>query len=85
VGSDTLVLADHADDVVAAIVGLLEDPQRARRIGENAAAFVREHFRWENQYEPFDRLLAKKLPEPTDARRVTGTPTINEAGTRPGP
>lgn len=85
VGSDTLVLADHADDVVAAIVGLLEDPQRARRIGENAAAFVREHFRWENQYEPFDRLLAKKLPEPTDAHRVTSTPTINEAGTRPGP
>jgi phosphatidylinositol alpha-1,6-mannosyltransferase len=54
-----LTIADDAPATIAAVAGLFADPARARAIGTKAAAWVREHWRWERMYERLDALLAE--------------------------
>jgi sugar transferase (PEP-CTERM/EpsH1 system associated) len=57
VGGDTLRVAEGAGAIADEVVALLGEPGRARAIGAAAARFVREHFRWESQFEVLDRLI----------------------------
>ena len=55
VGKDFLVLED-ASDLAAAADRLLGDPATAIEIGENAAAFVKNHFDWDAVFAKFAKL-----------------------------
>jgi sugar transferase (PEP-CTERM/EpsH1 system associated) len=55
---DALTVTDGAAPTAAAVAALFAEPARARAIGAVAAAWVREHWRWERMYERFDALLA---------------------------
>ena len=54
-GKDFLVLED-ASDLAAAADRLLGDPATAIEIGENAAAFVKNHFDWDAVFAKFAKL-----------------------------
>lgn len=56
-GSDTLVVADDAPAIAAAVIRLLTTPAEARAIGARAAAFVRAHFRWEHTFRILDEVI----------------------------
>ena len=55
-GRDFL-LAETADEQVAAILDLLEHPERAAELGRRGRSFVEEHYDWEKVFEPLDGLL----------------------------
>lgn len=55
----TLTIADSAEATIAAVAALFADPSRARTIGRAAAAWVRQHWRWERMFERCDALLAE--------------------------
>jgi sugar transferase (PEP-CTERM/EpsH1 system associated) len=57
-GRDFLV-ADSAQEQVAAIVGLLDDPAKARELGSRGRAFVERQYDWERVLEPLDVLLTR--------------------------
>jgi glycosyltransferase involved in cell wall biosynthesis len=46
VSGEHLVLADGADDFAQAVVTLLRDPERRRRLAETGRALVEERFSW---------------------------------------
>ena len=48
------VVADDEAGLARAIVGLLEDPERRRRIGAAGRAFVTEHFSWDRIAPMYD-------------------------------
>ena len=52
-----LVDARHPGELAAAVVGLLNDHDRARRLGEAGAAWVRESWTWESAAERLRLLL----------------------------
>lgn len=54
-----LTVADGADATVEGVAELFADPERARRMGQAASAWVREHWRWERMYERFDAMLER--------------------------
>ncbi|HEU4418807.1 MAG TPA: glycosyltransferase, partial [Planctomycetota bacterium] len=56
---DHIVIADDAPATIAAVGQLFADPKRARTIGTSAAAWIREHWRWERMYERLDAMLAE--------------------------
>lgn len=58
-GAEGVVVAADAESTIAAIAALLADPARARQQGLAAAAWVREHYRWEHMYAILDRVLAE--------------------------
>jgi glycosyltransferase involved in cell wall biosynthesis len=58
VDEDTLRIARDADELLAETLALLEHAERARAIGERAARWIREHFRWEHMFERLDAVLA---------------------------
>jgi glycosyltransferase involved in cell wall biosynthesis len=58
---DALRVADGAEPTAAEVGSLLADPDRARAIGRRAAAWVREHFRWERMYARFDAAIDAAL------------------------
>ena len=51
---DVLQVADGADATTDAICDLLANPSRARAMGATAAAWVREHWRWDQVLHSFD-------------------------------
>jgi len=55
----TLTVADGATATIAAVGALFADPPHARAVGSAAAAWVREHWRWQRMYERLDALLAE--------------------------
>jgi sugar transferase (PEP-CTERM/EpsH1 system associated) len=57
-GRDFLV-ADSAQEQVAAIVGLLDDPAKARELGSRGRDFVERQYDWERVLEPLDVLLTR--------------------------
>jgi sugar transferase (PEP-CTERM/EpsH1 system associated) len=62
----TLTVADGEPATIRGIAELFADPVRARSIGRQAGAWVRQHWRWERMYERLDGLLADlgvPLPE----------------------
>lgn len=59
VDAQTLIVSSDDATTVDAVCHLLADPARARAIGDRAAAFVRERFRWQNMYAVLDRVLAE--------------------------
>jgi sugar transferase (PEP-CTERM/EpsH1 system associated) len=54
----TLQVADGAAATIDHVAALFADPAHARAMGQAAAAWVREHWRWERMYERLDALLA---------------------------
>ncbi len=69
--ADTLIVASSAPDTIAAVLDLLRDPAAARRMGERAAAFVRQHFRWQNMFDVFDAAVAPDVE--ASGNRAAGT------------
>ena len=63
---DTVLVADDRDTTIEAVCGLLTDPERARLIGQRAADWVRQQFRWETMLSRLDAaidpLLAARAP-----------------------
>jgi glycosyltransferase involved in cell wall biosynthesis len=57
----TLTATADAAGTIAAVCELFADPARARASGSAAAAWVREHYRWEAVYQRYDREL-ERLP-----------------------
>jgi hypothetical protein len=57
VPADLVTLADGAAATIEAVASRFADPQRARDAGERAAAWVREHWRWERMYDHLDVVL----------------------------
>jgi sugar transferase (PEP-CTERM/EpsH1 system associated) len=57
-GRDFL-LANTVDEQVAAIEGLLADPEHARSLGRRGRQFVEEKYDWERVFDPLDALLAR--------------------------
>jgi sugar transferase (PEP-CTERM/EpsH1 system associated) len=57
VPADLVTLADGAAATIEAVASRFADPQRARDTGERAAAWVREHWRWERMYDHLDVVL----------------------------
>ena len=56
---DTLRIAESPEDTVSCVVALLVDAAGARRMGANAARWVRENFRWENAFATFDSVIGR--------------------------
>ncbi len=61
------VLADSAEEQAAAILDLLEHPDRAAELGRRGRAFVEQHYDWEQVFEPLDELLDRLAPAATAA------------------
>ena len=59
------LLADAAEDQAKAIIGLLEDPRRARELGAAGRRFVEETYDWEACLAPVDGLLEQCSKAPT--------------------
>ncbi|MFT7168121.1 MAG: sugar transferase (PEP-CTERM/EpsH1 system associated) [Paracoccaceae bacterium] len=57
-GQDFLV-ADTAETFAAEVVGLLEDPARARSLGDRGRVFVEGIYDWESCLTPLDGMLDK--------------------------
>ncbi len=57
VPADTLCVVDSPADTTAAICGFWDSPQKARDMGERAAAFIRQNFTWERIYKQFDGMI----------------------------
>jgi glycosyltransferase involved in cell wall biosynthesis len=53
VDGEHLLIADSPELQAAAIVSLLTDRERARRLGSNAQQFVRQHFGWDSVADQF--------------------------------
>ena len=54
---DHILLADTADDFVGAIIGLLQDHNRQKMLGENARNFVLAENTWEEHMARLENLL----------------------------
>ena len=52
-----LELAEGADDWVKRCIALIEQPERAQRMGLAARALVCEHYNWNAQFELLDRYM----------------------------
>jgi sugar transferase (PEP-CTERM/EpsH1 system associated) len=61
-GSDYLV-ADDVEGQVAAICGLLRDPEGTRELGTRARRFVEQRYDWEACLQPLDDILNRLQPE----------------------
>ncbi|MEM7200799.1 MAG: TIGR03087 family PEP-CTERM/XrtA system glycosyltransferase [Planctomycetota bacterium] len=57
VPDDTLIVAEGSDATRRAVAALLGDPSRARAVGQRAAAWVRQHYRWEQVLAGLDRAI----------------------------
>jgi len=57
VDADTVVCADDVTTTTNAVLDLLENPHKARAMGQRAARFVRARFRWEHMYRILDGIL----------------------------
>ncbi|MCB9451980.1 MAG: glycosyltransferase [Anaerolineaceae bacterium] len=44
--TDTIIIADNAEDMAGAIVALLQDTERREQIGERAHEYVKQHYDW---------------------------------------
>jgi len=54
-----ILIAETAEEFAAAILSLLNDPDRAAALAENGHRFIRERFGWEAQTEPLLRLMGE--------------------------
>ena len=58
---EEIQVADDPGDMTAAVLGLMDDPQLARKLGRQAAAFVRQHYRWPEMFAILDRELDRLM------------------------
>jgi sugar transferase (PEP-CTERM/EpsH1 system associated) len=58
---DTLCIADGSAATTEAVCKMLSEPQMARSMGQRAAQFVRDRFRWEHSYAILDRVIETQL------------------------
>lgn len=56
---EAIVIADSTEEQVEAIVALLDDPERARAIGERARAWVRGRYTWDVLERRIERLIER--------------------------
>ena len=61
VPGNALIEADGRDATLDAVCGLLGDHDRARRMGHTAAAWIRDHYRWEQVLTRFDDAVDRAL------------------------
>jgi glycosyltransferase involved in cell wall biosynthesis len=62
-----LLVADAAEDMAGAVLGLLRDPERARALGASARARVTSHYDWGTNLRALDAMLG--LDEPAQPER----------------
>ncbi len=60
-----LLLAEHPQEYAAAILSLLDDPQRAAALGAAGRRYVEQHHAWEVAVERLERAYAAALASPT--------------------
>jgi len=53
------LVAESAEEQVAAVFGLLREPERARELGRRARAFVEANYDWDVCLRPLDSILEK--------------------------
>jgi polysaccharide biosynthesis protein PslH len=70
------LVGERDEELADAIAELLEDPERARRLGEAARAWAAEQLSWERTLDGYDRLYASLTARPTVER-------VTEGGERP--
>lgn len=56
-GPDEVMLAQSAEDFAAALIQLLDDPRRARRLGLKGRELITRRFRWHQAVQPLADLL----------------------------
>jgi glycosyltransferase involved in cell wall biosynthesis len=68
---DRLLVASDDEKTVESVCRLMENPQLARQLGQRAADFVRQHYRWQDMLAIFDREVDRliKRPEPGQVSR----------------
>ena len=54
-----LLVAESAEATIGSILGLMREPESARRLGDRAAAYVRATYRWESMFDRLDQVLAQ--------------------------
>jgi polysaccharide biosynthesis protein PslH len=62
VDGEHLVIADGEEALVDAVVALLQDPERRRRIAQNARGWAEAHLGWSRGVEAFERLYDTVAP-----------------------
>ena len=63
VPADTMIVADGAEATTAGCLRLLEQPAEARAMGQRAAHYIRQHFRWERMFERLDEVIRRHVPD----------------------
>lgn len=56
-GIGIAVPRDDADALKRAMLELGEDPERRKRVGEEGRAYVEAHYRWEDVWGRYERML----------------------------
>ncbi len=68
----TLIAVDGAQALGDAVLALFADREHREAVGARAAAFVREHFRWENMFERIDAVFGAAMAAHRPDRVTTG-------------
>lgn len=71
-------VADQPDRFIRTVVRLLRSPAESQQIGENARAFVRRCFRWEDHLKTLDAVVEDAPPMPHASHRhsTVATPVL---------
>ena len=59
IDGEQILLCDDAETMAETVTALLRDPERAREIGNEARAYVRENWTWEALFERQEKVLAE--------------------------
>jgi glycosyltransferase involved in cell wall biosynthesis len=70
VPGEHFILAAGEDELVAALVGLLVDPERRRTLGEHARDWAEQHLGWGRGVEAFERLYDDLAADRLDSERA---------------
>jgi sugar transferase (PEP-CTERM/EpsH1 system associated) len=56
-----LLLANCAEDFLAKIVSLFDDPTLSASLGSNALSLIKEHYSWKGQLQPLVNAIGKEI------------------------
>lgn len=56
-----VLISDHIDKLAGLAIGVIEDPNLAKRLGENARKFVIERYRWQLSADHLDKIYKEAV------------------------